>query len=559
MEEAATVPVVYSTAYYALIVRGGLQPGESVLIHSGSGGVGQAAISICLSMGCQVFTTVGSKNKLDFLRQEFPQLLERNFANSRDTSFEQHILHETKGLGVDLVLNSLSEEKLQASVRCLALDGRFLDIGKYDLSQNNSLGMSAFLKNIAFHGILLDALFIAQSNAPPGAVARKRMVGKLIREGIETGVVRPLRRTIFAKEQSEEAFRFMASGKHVGKVIIRVREEEPHSVHKPSSTPVSAVSRTALSSDKSYIIVGGLGGFGLELALWLVERGASKLVLSSRSGVKDAYQRLTIKRLRSLGAEVLISTANASTLDGGFRLIEEATTMGPVGGVFNLAMVLRDSLFENQSTESFRDVCEPKAMATANLDEVTRVKCPELDYFVCFSSISCGLGNAGQTNYGFANSVMERICEARQQQGLPAKAIQWGVIGDVGVVADTMGSGAMVNGYLAQRMPSCLSVLDRFLQSSHAVTSSYIRMETNTSSLSTKKTDLLGTVARILGIKNPSTLSGQSALSDLGLDSLMGVEVKQTLERDYDAFLSMTEIRALTVNDLENWSKDVGN
>lgn len=125
LEQAATVPVAYSTAYYALIVRGGLQPGESVLIHSGSGGVGQAAISICLSLGCQVFTTVGSYQKREFLKSVFPQLADRNFANSRDTTFEQHVLRVTKGRGVDIVLNSLSEEKLQASIRCLAQHGRF--------------------------------------------------------------------------------------------------------------------------------------------------------------------------------------------------------------------------------------------------------------------------------------------------------------------------------------------------------------------------------------------------------------------------------------------------
>ncbi|KAI1292131.1 Fatty acid synthase [Halotydeus destructor] len=556
MEEAATVPVVYATAYYALIVRGGLQSGETVLIHSGSGGVGQAAIRICLSMGCQVFTTVGSQDKRNILKQAFPELQERNFANSRDTSFEQHILHETEGLGVDLILNSLSEEKLQASVRCLAQDGRFLEIGKYDLSQNNPLGMSAFLKNISFHGIFLDTLFNTRVNAAPSAVAKKQLVGKLLREGIETGAVKPLRRTIFAKEQSEDAFRYMASGKHVGKVIVRVREEEPHAVHEPSSIRVSALSMTVLESEKSYIIVGGLGGFGLELALWLVNRGASKLVLTSRSGVKNAYQKLTIKRLGDLGAKVLVSNDNASTLDGATKLVEMATTLGPVGGIFNLALVLRDSLFENQSAETFQDVCAPKVDATANLDKVTRVRCPGLDYFVCFSSIACGRGNAGQTNYGFANSVMERICEARQQQGLPAIAIQWGVIGDVGVVADKMGNEAIVNGYSAQRMPSCLSALDRFLQSSHAVISSYIRTEKTASTSATKKMDFLGVVAHILGIKNPSTLSGQSALSDLGLDSLMGEEVKQTLERDYDVFLPMAEIRALTVNDLKQFRKD---
>ncbi len=140
MAEAATVPVVYATAYYALIIRGKLKRGEKVLIHSGSGGVGQAAINICLSLDCQLFITVGSDVKRDFLKKLYPSLCDRNFSTSRDLSFKTHVMNETNGLGVDVVLNSLSEEKLKASVECLANNGRFLEIGKYDLSQNNILG-----------------------------------------------------------------------------------------------------------------------------------------------------------------------------------------------------------------------------------------------------------------------------------------------------------------------------------------------------------------------------------------------------------------------------------
>lgn len=140
LEAAATVPVVYATAYYALVVRGRLRRGDTVLIHSGSGGVGQAALAIALHTGCRVFTTVGSAAKRDYLRQRFPQLPADAFANSRDTSFERHVLRATRGRGVDVVLNSLAEDKLHASLRCLAQHGRFLEIGKVDLSNNAALG-----------------------------------------------------------------------------------------------------------------------------------------------------------------------------------------------------------------------------------------------------------------------------------------------------------------------------------------------------------------------------------------------------------------------------------
>ncbi|KAJ8026947.1 Fatty acid synthase [Holothuria leucospilota] len=147
LEDAATVPVVYCTVYYALIVRGQLSRGESVLIHSGSGGVGQAAISVALSYGCTIYTTVGTCEKRQFLMKKFPALTESSFANSHDLSFEEHVMRQTKGSGVNLVLNSLAEEKLDASLRCLSQNGRFLEIGKYDLSQNRLLGMCDFFSN----------------------------------------------------------------------------------------------------------------------------------------------------------------------------------------------------------------------------------------------------------------------------------------------------------------------------------------------------------------------------------------------------------------------------
>ena len=140
LEEAATVPCVYATAYYALIIRGKLKPKERVLIHSGSGGVGQAAIRICLSLDCELFITVGTESKRKFLKKLFPVLKDSHFSSSRDLSFKTHVLKQTNGFGVDLVLNSLSEEKLFASLQCLANNGRFLEIGKYDLSKDSLLG-----------------------------------------------------------------------------------------------------------------------------------------------------------------------------------------------------------------------------------------------------------------------------------------------------------------------------------------------------------------------------------------------------------------------------------
>ncbi|GBN02031.1 Fatty acid synthase [Araneus ventricosus] len=218
LEEASTVPVAYSTAYYALIVRGNLRKGERVLIHSGSGGVGQAAIAVALSLGCEIFTTVGSSEEREFLKKRFNELQNRNFCNSRDTSFEQYILNATNGEGVNVILNSLAEEKLKATLNCLARHGRFLEIGKHDLSNNIPLGMAIFLKNITFHGILIDALF--ENNSYSSRI--KIEIVQLVKDGIANGTVKPLNSILFNRDQAEQAFRLMDSGKHIAKVVLKV-------------------------------------------------------------------------------------------------------------------------------------------------------------------------------------------------------------------------------------------------------------------------------------------------------------------------------------------------
>jgi len=188
-----------------------MKKGDKILIHSGTGGIGQAAIHLALKEGCEVFTTVGTSDKRIFIKKMFPTILDEHIGNSRDTSFEQMIMRQTKGRGVDIVLNSLAEEKLIASVRCLAQNGRFLEIGKFDLVSNNPLGMSVFQKGISFHGILLENMFITDH-------MYKSLLSKMIADGLRNGTIKPIQAKVFRKTEIEDAFRYMASGKHMGKV-----------------------------------------------------------------------------------------------------------------------------------------------------------------------------------------------------------------------------------------------------------------------------------------------------------------------------------------------------
>ncbi|KAI8043079.1 hypothetical protein M5D96_004405 [Drosophila gunungcola] len=545
MEQASTVPCVYATVYYALVVRGQMRRGERILVHAGSGGVGQAAISVALAHGLTVFTTVGSKEKREFLLKRFPKLQARHIGNSRDTSFEQLVMGETHGSGVELVLNSLSEEKLQASIRCLALNGRFLEIGKFDLSNNTPMGMSVFLKNTSFHGILLDSVM-------EGEEQMQLTVAKLVAEGIESGAVQPLPTTVFAEQEIEKAFRFMASGKHIGKVVVKVRLEEEQPAALPRLRQIQAIPRSYMHPEKSYILVGGLGGFGLELANWLVSRGARFLVLSSRSGVKSGYQALMISRWHNRGVQVQIDTNDVTTAVGCQRLLAVSNKLALVGGIFNLAAVLRDGLIEDQSAKNFEKVTAPKLLATQHLDKISRDICPALEYFVCFSSVSCGRGNMGQTNYGLANSTMERICEQRQEYGYPGTAIQWGAIGDTGLIIEHMGTNeTVVGGTLPQRMNSCLDTLDLFLQQPHPVMASMVVAEKRKSEQASRMS-LIATIANIMGLRDVKSVSDRTTLFDLGMDSLMSTEIKQTLERHFDLVLSAQEIRQLTFSALRH-------
>lgn len=559
LEEGATIPVVYATVVMALQHRGRFAKGESILIHSGSGGVGQAAIRLCLYQGLTVYTTVGNQEKRDFLKEEFPQLTDAHIFNSRDCSFETDVMRATNGRGVDLVLNSLSEDKLQASVRCLADGGRFLEIGKYDMALNNPVELMLLDTNKTFHGILLDSLFDTQSLTAGYSKQRVELI-HLIEKGLREGYIKPIKRTVFDKEQVEEAFRFMASGKHIGKVVIKIRDEEFDENDKtpdgqqlykkvlPYPISMEAQPRAMFNPKLSYIITGGLGGFGLELSKWMSANGAKNLILTSRSGIKTGYQRLVVERLRENGAKVVVSSIDNSTDEGSRELIEEANKLAPIGGIFNLAMVLRDSLFENATVEDFEQVFNPKCLGVESLDRVTRQLCPDLELFVAFSSVSCGKGNAGQANYGYANSVMERICEQRRRDGFHGLAIQWGAIGDVGVAFDNLGGNeAVIGGTIPQRMPSCFTTLSKFLASPFSICLSILQADRRSFSAG-KKGDLVKTILHVLGIKDPSTVDPNCTLGELGLDSLMAVEIRQALEREYDIVLTVQEIRALTIN-----------
>ncbi|KAG5675543.1 hypothetical protein PVAND_005439 [Polypedilum vanderplanki] len=539
LEEAATVPLVYYTVYLAFFKTASIKKGNSILIHAGSGGVGMAAIQVALAYDLEVYTTVGSTEKRNYLLSRFPKLKAENIGNSRDTSFERLITVRTKGKGVDYVLNSLSDDKLQASIRCLGMNGTFLEIGKFDIMNKTNIHMGHLSKRVNFKAVFFDDV--------PVISEELKIVQDLVTKDINAGIIKPLKTTVFEASEIEQAFRFMGSGKHIGKVLLKMRNN-PDDIE---SLPIKLNPRVYCDAEETYVLVGGLGGFGLELADWLILRGCRKLLISSGRGITNAYQASRIKIWKSYGVDVRITTEDVTTEKGCEKLLIDAVKIGPVGGIFNLAVALRDGIFENQTTQMFMESLAPKANATQYLDKLSRKLCPNLKHFVIFSSVSCGRGNAGQTNYGMGNSIMERICEIRHKIGLPAKAVQWGAIGDVGLLAVLQENNMdmEISGTLPQRINSCLEVLDTLLNSSEPIVASMVVAEKRFEDI--KKGNIIEAIMNIMAIRDRKQISMEASLSKLGMDSLMGVEIQQILERDYDIVLSSQELRSLTMGQLE--------
>ncbi|KAG7205992.1 hypothetical protein KM043_003398, partial [Ampulex compressa] len=516
LEDAATVPYAYATCYYALYLTGKMRKGEKILIHAGSDGVGQAAIHLALSEGCEIFTTVDSLEKHKFIRETFPSIDDEHIGNSQNTSFERMILKKTKGTGVDIVLNTLADDKLQASLRCLAPKGRFLEITNFNAAINNYLDMDIFSKEISFEKVVMNNMFVMDTD-------KKIHLQQLLLDGLRSGVVKPLVRRVFGKDQVESALRHMIAGEHKGKVIIQIHKDKSQ-----VDVPIPALPRFYCDPNKCYLLLGGLGGFGLELADWLVLRGAKHLMLVSRSGVRTGYQRARVELWKSYGTKVSIVTGlDISTRKDCEFLLKTAEEMAPVDALFNLAAVLKDRIFMNQTPDAFVDSIRPKAWATNLLDKISRKMCPNLKHFVIFSSVSSSRGNVGQTNYTTSNSAMERLCERRVQEGFPALAIQWSSIGQVGLLADMAKDyeSIIIAGQLQQDIACCLAQLDNFLLQSAPIVGSMVLADKNTDGVDLSS--IVNTVAHIIGLKDLKAVSQHKVLAELGVDSVMTVEKKR--------------------------------
>jgi acyl transferase domain-containing protein/acyl carrier protein len=404
----------FVTAHYGLAEIGRLRAGESVLIHSAAGGVGLAALQVAAACGATVFATAGSEEKRESLRK----LGLKYVYDSRTLAFADEILRETAGRGIDVVLNAQPGDMMRRNLDVLAPYGRFIEIGKRAVLDSESLNLSAFDKNLLFAAIDIDRMM-----ADNPTLFRRLLDEVHARFCDRTYDTLPT--TVYDAEHVETAFRELGRGQHIGKIAVRVSGAFP--VQQASE------SRAAIRPDSCYLVTGGLGGFGQAVARWLVEQGARRLVLASRSGASNGDSRKFVAELEDLGISVLTPQIDISDRDAVFRLIQRLEDGPPLRGIFHAAAVLDDAPLSDLNTDRLARVMSPKAAGALWLDEATS-DIP-LDHFVLFSSVSAVTGNPGQGAYVAANSFLDSLAERRRATGKPAMSVNWGVISDVGMVA----------------------------------------------------------------------------------------------------------------------------
>jgi acyl transferase domain-containing protein/NADPH:quinone reductase-like Zn-dependent oxidoreductase/NAD(P)-dependent dehydrogenase (short-subunit alcohol dehydrogenase family)/acyl carrier protein len=450
-EEAVTIPVTFLTADYALRHLARIARGERVLIHAAAGGVGIAALQIARLAGAEIFATAGSDDK---------RALARSFGaahvmDSRSLDFAEQVMTITGGRGVDIVLNSLAGEAIQQSLAILAPYGRFLEIGKRDIYQNSRIGLRPFRKNLSLFAIDLSQLLRDR----PAFI--ESALDELMRQ-FETRDLVPLPVKTYPISRAADAFREMAQGRHSGKIVFSFDDADV-AVRPPQGGQIS------FSPGATYLVSGGVRGFGLAIAEWMIERGARHMVLLGASDASAGAARKQLARHEANDVQILTAAVDVSSGAALAKFLSGIReTMPPLRGIIHAAVKMDDGILQQMNAERFWNVIGPKAGGAWNLHEQTR-ELP-LDFFVMISSISSIIGNPGQGNYAAANAFLDSLAHYRGALGLPALTINWGHLGNVGYAARHANVSEHLNrhGVLAIELQEALAMLGRLLRSDTA-------------------------------------------------------------------------------------------
>jgi amino acid adenylation domain-containing protein len=571
-EAAATLPTVFLTTHYAINHLARLQAGEMILIHAGTGGVGQAAIQISQHLGLEVFSTAGTPEKRQLLRDMgVPHVMD-----SRSLDFADEIMGITGGEGVDAVLNSLAGEFINKNFSVLAPFGRFLEIGKVDIYNNKRVGLEQLRNNISYYVIDL-AQHLEQK---PDFVAS--MFAELA-DRFAQRHYRPLTHQTFPIADVVEAFRYMAQGKHIGKNVLSFDVDQ---------VPIGPCTEQdhLLRGDATYLIVGGASGFGLELAKWMTRHGGRNIVLFSRSGPRDAESAAAIAELQQPGFQIVDARGDVTQPQDVQRIVAQIQAeMPPLAGVIHGAMVLDDEFMAELDDARFNKVLHPKILGAWNLHEATRDL--PLEHFICFSSFSAIAGGAKQSNYNAGNVFLDSIAHHRRSLGLPALTINWSALSGAGFVERNEKTAQYLDklGMKSLTMEEAFAVFERMIvrdpvqiaacradwQSlarlspyvgNSNVFTSLVQAQQGADSGGSIKPRLLAAdaqqrlallqdfvadqVAGVFGVES-NQVDRDSSLTNLGLDSLMAIDLINRIEGELGMSVPMGNVlRGPSLNEL---------
>jgi myxalamid-type polyketide synthase MxaB len=564
--EAVTAPVAFLTAHFTLNHLAKLCPGERVLIHAAAGGVGMAAVTLAKRAGAEIFATAGSPEKRALLKS----LGIAHVMDSRSANFADEVMMITDGRGVDVLLNSLAGQILDRSFEVISRNGRFLELGKRGIWENDRVAKL----NRGIQYFIVD--WSQDMRNDP------ELIGGMLREimaGLERGELAPLPHREFPLREAKAAFRFMAQGRHTGKIVLSHKEMLDHGAHG-SVVPILP--------DATYVITGGLRGLGHMTAQWLVDRGARNLVLIGRRA-PDAIADQSLRDMEAAGVRLHVAKADSSDGEAMARVLADVRSkMPPLRGVIHAAGVLDDGVLMQQNWARFAGVFAAKVTGSVVLHQLTATD--SLDFLVFFSSIATVFGSPGQGNYAAANCFMDALATSRQAAGLPGLSINWGGWSGAGMAAERGLSGRLrelgfglldqISGFAAlelalrsrrpqvvvcpadwprllrhfsrngQVVPLLKNIAQQMPGGQSPVSRAAGEASQSTPDSATAKAELLAVLvakaapnqrralvveqirraaARVMGLENLDNLPNNKPLGELGFDSLMAVELRNAI------------------------------
>ncbi len=554
-ESAATIPANFMTAEYALHEVAKIQPGERILIHAAASGTGMAALQIAQQAGLEIFATA-SPGKWDKLRA----LGVQHIFNSRTLDFSTQILEATNGEGVDIIFNSLSGEFIPASLQVLQSNGRFIEIGKRGVW--NGQQVFQVKPQVAYTSV--DLMSVAQQIPERVQFLFNRLMKKF-----EKGELQPSPQNTFTTTNVITAFRMMQKAQHTGKIVI---------THQ--SNPSFGLNSEVIHPEATYLITGGMGGLGLEVARWLVQKGAKYLVLVGRT-IPSTIQS-QIQALQSAGVMVTTVAADVVEAEQLQKVLENIKeSYPPLRGVIHGAGVLDDGVLQQLNSERLEKVMAAKVAGAWNLHSMTQHI--TLDYFIMFSSAASLLGSPGQANHVAANTFLDALAQYRHSQNLPALSINWGVWSDIGAAAKrqvenkmslrgigsiTPAKGIEVLEHLLTQSTTQAKIqvgvipinwsellaqgissnffADFYTQSSEVQEISPLMQQLTSLGINERQimlsNYLQSEVGKVLGLPSSRLPDTQVGFFDMGMDSLMMVELRSQVERNLNLKIASTAL-----------------